>query len=227
MKNQSTRKVQRHISISARHERRLCVRSFPSLCSHSPPAWPSAQAVDDCLTLLSTVRSHVLVLSARRSPCPRWRCAASLQAYRCSALCGFEDQGLSGPRRPTAGSRDLCRTPPLKTLTPHRQLLVAHLQPADPAVFDIIENVGPSRSGNKRPLAANGNVKEKKRQKHFINLIPSENFTSQAVLDALGSVMQSKPADDQLPFNRPDQGHDRQVLRGLSRRPLLRRQRVH
>jgi glycine/serine hydroxymethyltransferase len=34
-------------------------------------------------------------------------------------------------------------------------------------------------------------VKEKKRQKHFINLIPSENFTSQAVLDALGSPMQS------------------------------------
>lgn len=32
---------------------------------------------------------------------------------------------------------------------------------------------------------------EKKRQKHFINLIPSENFTSQAVLDALGSPMQS------------------------------------
>ena len=32
---------------------------------------------------------------------------------------------------------------------------------------------------------------EKTRQKHFINLIPSENFTSQAVLDALGSVMQS------------------------------------
>lgn len=33
---------------------------------------------------------------------------------------------------------------------------------------------------------------EKNRQKHFINLIPSENFTSQAVLDALGSVMQSE-----------------------------------
>jgi glycine hydroxymethyltransferase len=30
------------------------------------------------------------------------------------------------------------------------------------------------------------------RQKHFINLIPSENFTSQAVLDALGSPMQSE-----------------------------------
>ncbi|KAK3196355.1 Cytochrome B translational activator protein cbs2 [Lecanicillium sp. MT-2017a] len=54
-----------------------------------------------------------------------------------------------------------------------QQLLSAHLSKADPAVFDIIE-------------------KEKTRQKHFINLIPSENFTSQAVLDALGSVMQNK-----------------------------------
>jgi glycine hydroxymethyltransferase len=35
-------------------------------------------------------------------------------------------------------------------------------------------------------------LQEKRRQKHFINLIPSENFTSQAVLDALGSVMQSQ-----------------------------------
>ncbi|ORY56409.1 serine hydroxymethyltransferase [Pseudomassariella vexata] len=54
-----------------------------------------------------------------------------------------------------------------------QSLLAAHLQTADPQVFDIIE-------------------KEKNRQKHFINLIPSENFTSQAVLDALGSVMQNK-----------------------------------
>ncbi|KAK8057611.1 serine hydroxymethyltransferase mitochondrial [Apiospora saccharicola] len=53
------------------------------------------------------------------------------------------------------------------------KLLAAHLQKADPAVYDIIE-------------------KEKKRQKHFVNLIPSENFTSQAVLDALGSPMQNK-----------------------------------
>lgn len=53
-----------------------------------------------------------------------------------------------------------------------QKLLSAHLRTADPAVYDIIE-------------------KEKKRQKHSINLIPSENFTSQAVLDALGSVMQS------------------------------------
>ena len=54
-----------------------------------------------------------------------------------------------------------------------QKVLQAHLQEADPAVFDIIR-------------------KEKRRQKHFINLIPSENFTSQAVLDALGSVMQNK-----------------------------------
>ncbi|KAL9109005.1 MAG: hypothetical protein Q9227_006245 [Pyrenula ochraceoflavens] len=51
------------------------------------------------------------------------------------------------------------------------QLLSSHLEKADPTVFDIIQ-------------------KEKTRQKNFINLIPSENFTSQAVLDALGSVMQ-------------------------------------
>ncbi|TKA54539.1 putative serine hydroxymethyltransferase, mitochondrial [Cryomyces minteri] len=53
------------------------------------------------------------------------------------------------------------------------KLLSADLEEADPTVYNIIQ-------------------KEKKRQKHFINLIPSENFTSQAVLDALGSVMQNK-----------------------------------
>ncbi|KAH6610984.1 SHMT-domain-containing protein, partial [Trichoderma cornu-damae] len=55
----------------------------------------------------------------------------------------------------------------------NQQLLAAHLEKADPAVFDIIE-------------------REKNRQKHFINLIPSENFTSQAVLDALGSTSTRK-----------------------------------
>ncbi|CEL01517.1 Putative Serine hydroxymethyltransferase [Aspergillus calidoustus] len=53
-----------------------------------------------------------------------------------------------------------------------QSLLSAKLEEADPSVYNILE-------------------KEKKRQQHFINLIPSENFTSQAVLDALGSVMQS------------------------------------
>ncbi|KXS99018.1 hypothetical protein AC578_6147 [Pseudocercospora eumusae] len=54
-----------------------------------------------------------------------------------------------------------------------QKLLSSHLEQADPIIHDIIQ-------------------KEKRRQKHFINLIPSENFTSQAVLDALGSVMQNK-----------------------------------
>ncbi|KAF2115293.1 serine hydroxymethyltransferase-domain-containing protein [Lophiotrema nucula] len=59
------------------------------------------------------------------------------------------------------------------SLDSQHKLLSADLEDADPAVYQIIE-------------------KEKNRQKHFINLIPSENFTSQAVLDALGSVMQNK-----------------------------------
>ncbi|KAF4548913.1 Serine hydroxymethyltransferase-like protein [Elsinoe fawcettii] len=53
------------------------------------------------------------------------------------------------------------------------KLLSSNLEKSDPAIFQIIE-------------------REKRRQKHFINLIPSENFTSQAVLEALGSVMQNK-----------------------------------
>jgi glycine/serine hydroxymethyltransferase len=43
-------------------------------------------------------------------------------------------------------------------------------------------------------------MQEKNRQKHFINLIPSENFTSQAVLDALGSVMQSTCPATMTPY---------------------------
>ncbi|KAL9098020.1 MAG: hypothetical protein Q9163_006233 [Psora crenata] len=59
------------------------------------------------------------------------------------------------------------------TLEAQHKLLAANLKQADPAVYDILQ-------------------KEKRRQKHFINLIPSENFTSQAVLEALGSVMQTE-----------------------------------
>lgn len=47
------------------------------------------------------------------------------------------------------------------------------MKTADPTAFEIIG-------------------KEKRRQQHFIQLIPSENLTSQAVMDALGSVMQNK-----------------------------------
>ena len=59
------------------------------------------------------------------------------------------------------------------SMSQQEKILGSHLKEADPTVYDII-------------------TKEKRRQKHFINLIPSENFTSQAVLDALGSVMQNK-----------------------------------
>lgn len=53
------------------------------------------------------------------------------------------------------------------------KLLGSSLRDSDSEIYEILEN-------------------EKKRQRHFINLIPSENFTSLAVLEALGSVMQSK-----------------------------------
>ncbi len=51
--------------------------------------------------------------------------------------------------------------------------LNSHLSETDPELFDIIE-------------------KEKQRQYKSIQLIPSENFTSRSVLEALGSVMQNK-----------------------------------
>ena len=52
-------------------------------------------------------------------------------------------------------------------------LLSTPLATLDPAIHDIIE-------------------KEKRRQRDSLALIPSENFTSTAVLAALGSVMQNK-----------------------------------
>ncbi|KAI8358563.1 serine hydroxymethyltransferase-domain-containing protein [Blakeslea trispora] len=54
-----------------------------------------------------------------------------------------------------------------------QELLNERLEKLDPEIFDIIE-------------------REKKRQQEGIDLIPSENFTSRAVMDALGSVMQNK-----------------------------------
>jgi len=58
----------------------------------------------------------------------------------------------------------------VKTLCPS---LSNSLESSDPDIFDIIEQ-------------------EKRRQRESIALIPSENFTSTAVLEALGSVMQNK-----------------------------------
>lgn len=51
--------------------------------------------------------------------------------------------------------------------------LLENLQSQDSEIYDIIE-------------------REKERQASSVNLIPSENFTSRAVMDALGSVMQNK-----------------------------------
>ncbi|ORZ10846.1 serine hydroxymethyltransferase [Absidia repens] len=54
-----------------------------------------------------------------------------------------------------------------------KEFLNEDLKKGDPEMYDIIEN-------------------EKKRQRDSVVLIPSENFTSKAVMDALGSVMQNK-----------------------------------
>jgi glycine hydroxymethyltransferase len=57
--------------------------------------------------------------------------------------------------------------------TPAAAGLNTALREADPAVFDLVE-------------------REKRRQASAIQLIPSENFTSRAVLDAVGSIMTNK-----------------------------------
>ncbi|KAI9278450.1 serine hydroxymethyltransferase [Phascolomyces articulosus] len=54
-----------------------------------------------------------------------------------------------------------------------REFLNDRLENTDPELFNIIEG-------------------EKKRQQEGICLIPSENFTSRSVMDALGSIMQNK-----------------------------------
>ena len=77
-------------------------------------------------------------------------------------------------RRPDAAAAAAAANPASPHTDDAIKILSSHLKTADPIIYEVIE-------------------KEKKRQKHFVNLIPSENFTSQAVLDALGSPMQSEP----------------------------------
>jgi hypothetical protein len=144
---------------------------------------------------------------------PRWtapRTAAGLQRTaprRAQSSSASSLEGQQSVRREstsatsaTAGSG--AQTRGVVDADAAQKLLSSHLREADPAVFDIIE-------------------KEKKRQKHSINLIPSENFTSQAVLDALGSVMQSArphaPTSTRPP---PPQSKER---RGRGRRRRRRR----
>ncbi|KAJ5386948.1 serine hydroxymethyltransferase [Penicillium cosmopolitanum] len=92
---------------------------------------------------------------------------------RCGRLARLSLAGarpvVAAPRAFVARSVPLVREYP----PPAAMRSKSSLKDSDPTVFSILE-------------------KEKTRQQHFINLIPSENFTSQAVLDALGSVMQNK-----------------------------------
>ena len=74
---------------------------------------------------------------------------------------------------PVGSSSSSSSSPFLRTITTVAQRLNTPLSQLDTEVDSII-------------------TREKERQKLSINLIPSENFTSQAVLDALGSVMQNK-----------------------------------
>lgn len=70
-------------------------------------------------------------------------------------------------------SRRFLATPAVSPATSAHSTLNAHLSEVDPEMFDIIEH-------------------EKARQIKSIQLIPSENFTSRAVLEAVGSVMTNK-----------------------------------
>lgn len=86
-------------------------------------------------------------------------------------------------------------------------MLSADLEEADPTVYDIIQKASLPLHFAPNPTvmrSATDCLQEKRRQKHFINLIPSENFTSQAVLDALGSVMQSEHIQHASPATMTD-----------------------
>lgn len=74
-----------------------------------------------------------------------------------------------GSRRTLVATRHLSQLHQAKD----QLLLSKHVQDVDPEMYAILQ-------------------KEKSRQKHSITLIPSENFTSKAVMDLLGSEFQNK-----------------------------------
>ncbi|KAK0616690.1 serine hydroxymethyltransferase-domain-containing protein [Immersiella caudata] len=119
---------------------------------------------------MSSVLSRTSVRACLRATAPVTSASISTAAATSTGLCrtAINVQRYTQCRAP--GQR---RAVSSTTNDSQQKLLAAHLQQADPVMYEIIES-------------------EKKRQKHFINLIPSENFTSQAVLDALGSPMQNK-----------------------------------
>ncbi|KIH86718.1 glycine hydroxymethyltransferase [Sporothrix brasiliensis 5110] len=97
----------------------------------------------------------------------------SLRLFRSTARAARATRPWTATASPVAAAWTRTRTVSTHSQDGQQKILAAHLQQADPTMYEIIE-------------------KEKLRQKQFINLIPSENFTSQAVLDALGSPMQNK-----------------------------------
>ncbi|CAK7202754.1 Cytochrome B translational activator protein cbs2 [Sporothrix eucalyptigena] len=97
----------------------------------------------------------------------------SLPLFRGSARVARATRPWAATSSPIAATWARARLVSTLNQDGQQKILSAHLQEADPTMYDIVE-------------------KEKTRQKQFINLIPSENFTSQAVLDALGSPMQNK-----------------------------------
>lgn len=117
-------------------------------------------------------------LAEARHPCT-WAGSERRRLWR-SVRCCCIDTG----RARSLSRRTSVFVPPLPAAPrgrpPARMLPTAPLLPRarlplpqDPELFDIIE-------------------REKRRQKTSLVLIPSENFASQSVLDALGSVMQNK-----------------------------------
>lgn len=72
--------------------------------------------------------------------------------------------------------------------TNNENILVDHVEKVDPEVFDIMKNV----RLNVSQILVICFFQEKKRQRRGLELIASENFTSKAVMDALGSAMCNK-----------------------------------
>ncbi|KIL96130.1 hypothetical protein FAVG1_00872 [Fusarium avenaceum] len=161
-------------SLFARGTLIIRVSALPELPPPPPP--PTSSALNKSIVSVNDVLSERAL--DNQSPQPP-REAAFVFVFSIAAdamsLAGVRGTSrvLRSIARPVAVSATCTRPASSLALEDQQQALSAHLNKADPAVFDIIE-------------------KEKERQKHFINLIPSENFTSQAVLDALGSVMQNK-----------------------------------
>lgn len=121
---------------------------------------------------MSSFQSTAAVRACARRAASSTISAAALTSTTCRAAASQIQ--LQGQRSAGLASKSWRRFASSSITNDNQQkMLASHLQTADPVMYDIIE-------------------KEKQRQKQFINLIPSENFTSQAVLDALGSPMQNK-----------------------------------